>query len=53
MSTKEIPIYIINLGRSLNRLSHMDKQLSKLKMPFEKMVAIDGHQIQLQILQSY
>ncbi|WP_201341045.1 glycosyltransferase family 25 protein [Abyssogena phaseoliformis symbiont] len=53
MSTTKIPIYIINLDRSPNRLSYMDKQLSKLKMPFERIVAIDGHQIQPQILQSY
>lgn len=53
MSTKEIPIYVINLDRSPNRLSYMDKQLSKLKMPFVRMVAIDGRQIQPNILQSY
>jgi GR25 family glycosyltransferase involved in LPS biosynthesis len=52
MGTKEVPIYVINLDRSPNRLSYMDKQLSKLKMPFVRMVAI-GRQIQPKILQSY
>lgn len=53
MSITEIPIYVINLDRSTNRLSYMDKQLSKLKMPFTRIAAIDGSQIQHKILQGY
>ncbi len=53
MDTNQIPIYVINLDRSPNRLSYMDEQLSQVKMPFVRINAIDGRQIKPQVLQSY
>ncbi len=49
----KIPIYVINLDRSPERLSYVGKQLSKINMPFDRIVACDGRQIQPKILQSY
>jgi GR25 family glycosyltransferase involved in LPS biosynthesis len=42
MSTKGIPIYVINLDRSPDRLCYMSEQLSKTEVPFERIVAVDG-----------
>ncbi|WXT99940.1 MAG: hypothetical protein Ctma_0646 [Catillopecten margaritatus gill symbiont] len=53
MNIKEPPIYIINLNRSPERLSYMDKQLSVLKLPFERIVGVDGYLIESEALQSY
>lgn len=53
MNTKEIPIYVINLDRSPGRLSYVGKQLSKVEAQFERIVAVDGSQLEVEVLQSY
>jgi GR25 family glycosyltransferase involved in LPS biosynthesis len=53
MSTKEIPIYIINLDRSPDRLCYMSEQLSKTEVPFERIVAVDGSQLEVEALQYF
>jgi glycosyl transferase family 25 len=53
MSTKAIPIYIINLDRSPDRLHYVSKQLSKIEAPCERIVAVDGSQLEVEALQYY
>ncbi|HAV14449.1 MAG TPA: hypothetical protein DCX06_13305 [Opitutae bacterium] len=37
-----IPTYLINLGRSTDRLRSMQEQLERLDIPFERIAAVDG-----------
>ncbi len=48
-----VPVYVINLDRSLNRLDYMTKQLYQLAIPFERIDAVDGIKINIEMLQSY
>lgn len=45
-----IPIYLINLDRSLDRLAAMTAQLSKLGLQFERISAIDGRALQPNVI---
>ncbi len=50
---KKIPTYVINLDRSPNRLDYVTRQLSKIGLPFERIVAIDGSKIETKSLEFY
>ena len=37
-----IPVYVLNLDRSTDRLAHITGQLSAMSMPFVRIAAVDG-----------
>lgn len=41
-------VYVINLNRSVDRLSQIKDQLERLNLPFKRVEAIDGNQLDLE-----
>lgn len=53
MTHQKIPIYVINLDKSPGRLDYMNKQLTQLNLPFQRIDAVDGCQIDPEQLKEY
>jgi len=45
-----IPIYLINLDRSPERLEHMRTQLARFGLPYERLAAVDGSRADAEVL---
>lgn len=41
-----IPIYLINLDRSVDRLQSIQEQMNRLRLPFERVPAVDGERLE-------
>jgi glycosyl transferase family 25 len=41
-------VYVINLNRSADRLSQIKDQLERLNLPFKRVEAIDGNQLEIE-----
>lgn len=46
-------IFVINLDRSPERLTHMTRALGALHLPFERFAAVDGRQLPAEVLSNY